>query len=81
MGKTATVIDRVDVYGLDLTYAHGDYVMSSGRVVNVLPSTIVQLTHAGRSRGVRGELPARGTRTCPHSAMAPALRCENWCRP
>ena len=35
MGERTTVIDRVEVYGYDLTYAHGDYVMSSGRVVNV----------------------------------------------
>src|SRR6187401_2844762 len=43
MGDRANVIDRVDVYGYDLTYAHGDYVMSSGRVVNVLPSTVVRI--------------------------------------
>ena len=44
MGDEANVIDRIDVYGYDLTYAHGDYVMSSGRVVNVLPSTVVRIT-------------------------------------
>lgn len=45
---TATRIERIDVYGYDLTYAHGDYVMSSGRVVNRLPSTVVRITtHAG----------------------------------
>ena len=44
MGDGANVIDRIDVYGYDLTYAHGDYVMSSGRVVNVLPSTVVRIT-------------------------------------
>ena len=43
MADRANVIDRVDVYGYDLTYAHGDYVMSSGRVVNVLPSTVVRI--------------------------------------
>ena len=48
MGDRATVIDRVEVYGYDLTYAHGEYVMSSGRVVNVLPSTVVRIsTHGG----------------------------------
>jgi cis-L-3-hydroxyproline dehydratase len=40
----ATLIERVDVFGYDLTYAHGDYVMSSGRVVNRLPSTVVKVT-------------------------------------
>ena len=51
MGDRATVIDRVEVYGYDLTYAHGDYVMSSGRVVNVLPSTVVRISTRG---GVEG---------------------------
>ena len=53
MGDRANVIDRVDVYGYDLTYAHGDYVMSSGRVVNVLPSTVVRIRTARRGRGLR----------------------------
>jgi cis-L-3-hydroxyproline dehydratase len=36
-------IDRVDIYGYDLRYAHGDYVMSGDRVVNTLPSTVVRI--------------------------------------
>jgi L-alanine-DL-glutamate epimerase-like enolase superfamily enzyme len=51
MGDGATVIDRVTVYGYDLTYAHGDYVMSAGRVVNVLPSTVVRITTRGGAEG------------------------------
>ena len=43
-GGPSTVIERVDVFGYELTYAHGDYVMSSGRVVNRLPSTVVRVT-------------------------------------
>jgi L-alanine-DL-glutamate epimerase-like enolase superfamily enzyme len=39
-----TAIDRVDVFGYDLTYVHGRYVMSSGRVIERLPSTIVRVT-------------------------------------
>jgi L-alanine-DL-glutamate epimerase-like enolase superfamily enzyme len=57
MGDSATVIDRVDVHGYDLTYAHGDYVMSSGRVVNVLPSTVARIRTRGGIDGF-GE-------TCP----------------
>src|SRR4029077_6271919 len=57
MVDSATVIDRVDVYGYDLTYAHGDYVMSSERVVNVLPSTVVRIRTRDGIEGV-GE-------TCP----------------
>ncbi len=40
----STLIERIDVFGYDLTYAHGDYVMSSGRVVNRLQSTVVKVT-------------------------------------
>src|SRR4051794_9725385 len=57
MGDSATVIDRIDVHGYDLTYAHGDYVMSSGRIVNVLPSTVVRIRTRGGLEGF-GE-------TCP----------------
>jgi cis-L-3-hydroxyproline dehydratase len=39
-----TSISRIDVYGYDLTYIHGEYVMSGGRVVNSLESTIVRVT-------------------------------------
>src|SRR5581483_6502896 len=42
--RATTAIERIDVFGYDLTYAHGDYVMSSGRVVNRLPSTVVRIT-------------------------------------
>jgi L-alanine-DL-glutamate epimerase-like enolase superfamily enzyme len=31
------------VYGYDLHYVHGDYVMSGGRVVNALPSTVTRV--------------------------------------
>ncbi len=36
-------IDAVEIYGYDLTYAHGTYVMSGGQVVESLPSTVVRL--------------------------------------
>ena len=37
-------IQRIDVYCYDLTYAHGDYVMSGGRVIRTLRSTVVRVT-------------------------------------
>ena len=37
-------IARVDVYGYDLSYVHGRYVMSGGRVIETLPSTVVRVT-------------------------------------
>lgn len=60
MGARETVIERVDVFGYELTYAHGNYVMSGGRVVNRLPSTVVRVTTRGGLQGY-GE-------TCPLGA-------------
>lgn len=37
-------IARVDVFGYELTYVHGSYVMSGGRVIDSLPSTVVRIT-------------------------------------
>jgi L-alanine-DL-glutamate epimerase-like enolase superfamily enzyme len=36
-------IAKVDVFGYDLTYVHGSYVMSGGRVIESLPSTVVRI--------------------------------------
>lgn len=36
-------IVRIDVYGYDLTYIHGTYVMSGGRAIDRLASTVVRL--------------------------------------
>jgi L-alanine-DL-glutamate epimerase-like enolase superfamily enzyme len=81
MGESATVIDRIDIHGYDLTYAHGDYVMSSGRVVNVLPSTVVRIRTRDGLEGF-GEVCPLGSTYLPASAegaraalreLAPAL--------
>jgi L-alanine-DL-glutamate epimerase-like enolase superfamily enzyme len=37
-------IARIDIFGYDLHYVHGSYVMSGGRVVTALPSTVVRIT-------------------------------------
>jgi L-alanine-DL-glutamate epimerase-like enolase superfamily enzyme len=37
-------IARVDAFGYELTYGHGEYVMSGGRVIRRLPSTLVRIT-------------------------------------
>ena len=37
-------IAKVDVFGYDLTYVHGTYVMSGGRAIESLPSTVVRIT-------------------------------------
>lgn len=36
-------ISRIEVYGYDLHYVHGEYVMSGGRVVRALPSTVTRV--------------------------------------
>ena len=36
-------IARVTLLGYDLRYAHGAYVMSGGRTITSLPSTVVEL--------------------------------------
>ncbi len=36
-------ITRIVVFGYDLHYVHGSYVMSGGRVVTALPSTVVRI--------------------------------------
>lgn len=37
-------ITQIELYGYDLHYVHGDYVMSGGRAVRALPSTVVKVT-------------------------------------
>lgn len=37
-------ISRVDIFGYDLSYVHGEYVMSGGRVIGRLASTVVRIT-------------------------------------
>jgi L-alanine-DL-glutamate epimerase-like enolase superfamily enzyme len=44
-------INRVDVYSFELTYRHGTYVMSGGRSIGALPSTIVRV---GTDAGLHG---------------------------
>ena len=49
--RAGVAIERIDVYGYELTYAHGDYVMSSGRTVRRLPSTVVRVTTRDGAQG------------------------------
>jgi cis-L-3-hydroxyproline dehydratase len=37
-------IARIDIFGYELHYVHGSYVMSGDRVVTALPSTVVRIT-------------------------------------
>lgn len=58
---TGATIERIDVFGYELTYAHGDYVMSSGREIRRLPSTIVRITTAGGVQGFGESCPLGST--------------------
>ena len=60
----ASTIERVEVYGYELTYAHGSYVMSEGRAVDGLPSTIVRVVTVDGLAGY-GEVCPLGTRYLP----------------
>ena len=44
-------ITRIEVFGYELHYVHGSYVMSGGRVVTGLPSTVVRLATDGGLTG------------------------------
>ena len=37
-------IKKIDVFNFDLTYVYGTYVMSGGRVITKLPSTLVRVS-------------------------------------
>ncbi len=59
-----SMIERIDVFGYELTYAHGDYVMSSGREVTRLPSTVVRITTRDGAQGF-GEVCPLGSTYLP----------------
>jgi L-alanine-DL-glutamate epimerase-like enolase superfamily enzyme len=44
-------ITRIEVYGYDLSYVHGEYVMSGGRAIQTLQSTVVRVV---TDRGIDG---------------------------
>lgn len=60
-------IERVDVYNFDLTYVHGTYIMSGGRKISSLPSTVVRVTADNGLQGW-GEVCPLGTTYLPAHA-------------
>ncbi len=44
VGRRASTVARVDLFSYELSYVGGEYVMSRGRVVTSLSSTVVRLT-------------------------------------
>ena len=76
-----TVIERIEVLGYDLRYAHGTYVMSGGRAVDRLASTVVRVITADGAVGHGESCPLGPTYLPAHAAgvraalaeLAPAL--------
>ena len=65
-------IASVDVFGYDLSYVHGRYVMSGGRIIETLPSTVVCVTTESGVKGF-GEVCPLGPAYLPaHGAGARA---------
>ncbi|MGN6379654.1 MAG: mandelate racemase/muconate lactonizing enzyme family protein, partial [Gaiellales bacterium] len=62
--EAVSPISRVEVYAYDLTYAHGSYAMSEGRVLDALSSTIVRVLTEDGLEGY-GEVCPLGTRYLP----------------
>jgi len=88
-GAARTAIERVDIYGYDLTYVHGQYVMSSGRVIDRLPSTVVRVTTRDGVTGFGEACPlgptylegfGGGARAALHE-LAPAVLGGDVCEP
>src|SRR3954447_9549823 len=54
-------IDRIEVYGYDLRYAYGEYVMSGARAIAALPSTLVRVIADTGADGWGETCPLRAT--------------------
>ena len=71
-----TRIERVEVLAYDLRYAHGSYVMSGGRVVERLPSTVVRLITADGVVGYGEACPLGSTYLPAHAGGVRAALAE-----
>jgi L-alanine-DL-glutamate epimerase-like enolase superfamily enzyme len=69
-------IARVEVYGYDLTYRHGAYVMSAGRTVDSLASTVVRVSTDDGLDGFGETCPLGSTYLAAHAAGARAALTE-----
>ena len=72
-------IKRVDIYSFDLTYVHGTYVMSGGREITSLPSTLVRVTADTGFQGW-GEVCPLGTTYLPAHAQGARAALQAVCR-
>ena len=68
----STRITAVEVYGYELTYRHGDYVMSGGRAVASLASTVVRVVTEDGVEGFGETCPLGSTYLAAHAEGARA---------
>jgi L-alanine-DL-glutamate epimerase-like enolase superfamily enzyme len=70
MGRSfrGTTIERVEVLGYDLRYAHGSYAMSGGRTIDTLASTVVRVITADGAVGYGEACPLGATYLPAHAA-------------
>ena len=74
--RLTSPIAQVDLYSYDLSYVHGEYVMSGGRIVTNLESTVVKVTTTDGVVGY-GETCPLGSNYLPaHAAGARAALSE-----
>ena len=65
-------ISRVDVFDFSLTYVHGEYVMSGGRIIRALSSTLVRVATDAGLTGWGEVCPLGSTYLASHAAGARA---------
>ena len=65
-------ITRVDVFDFSLTYVHGEYVMSGGRIIRALSSTLVRVATDAGLTGWGEVCPLGSTYLASHAAGARA---------
>ena len=70
-------IAKIDVYNFDLTYVHGTYIMSGGREITHLPSTLVRLTSDTGLTGWGEVCPLGTTYLASHAGGARAARANS----
>jgi L-alanine-DL-glutamate epimerase-like enolase superfamily enzyme len=69
-------IDRIDLHAYDLSYAHGRYVMSGGRVITTLSSTVAAVTTEDGRVGYGETCPLGSAYLPAHAAGARAALAE-----
>jgi L-alanine-DL-glutamate epimerase-like enolase superfamily enzyme len=69
-------IAKVEIFSYDLSYVGGEYVMSGGRVVTTLQSTVVKITTAEGTVGYGETCPLGANYLPAHAAGARATLCE-----